>query len=256
MDPDGLRRLSGRWRLPLGTVEKDHAITVALGVIGTLPCERKLVLKGGTALRKIYFDNYRFSEDLDFTGTGDVSEDLVRASSALRDAGATAHVPIERIERLTERRRMSRTLRIRYRDMHGHANSIRVEVSLRERIVLPPVLGNIRDPYGVVGTGVTIRTLALPEIFAEKVRALHTRSMSRDLYDLWRLILAGVAFDRSLTEKKLRWWDASAKFDLKIATGRIARIEPIWKRDLSALLPRVPRYDDIAREVQRALSAR
>ena len=27
-----------------------------------------LVFKGGTALKKCYFDNYRFSEDLDFSG--------------------------------------------------------------------------------------------------------------------------------------------------------------------------------------------
>ncbi len=38
MDPSGLRRLAGTWKAPLGMVEKDQAITVALGIVASLPC--------------------------------------------------------------------------------------------------------------------------------------------------------------------------------------------------------------------------
>lgn len=48
-----------------------------------------LLFKGGTALKKCYFGDYRFSEDLDFTAVGSVPTG-VAMESAIRDACATA----------------------------------------------------------------------------------------------------------------------------------------------------------------------
>ncbi len=49
-------------------VEKDYALSYLLAAIAeTNGLRENLVLKGGTALNKLYFQNYRFSEDLDFS---------------------------------------------------------------------------------------------------------------------------------------------------------------------------------------------
>lgn len=48
---------------------KDYAIGYLLSAIAAeTSLASTLVMKGGTALKKLYFSNYRFSEDLDFTG--------------------------------------------------------------------------------------------------------------------------------------------------------------------------------------------
>jgi len=55
---------------PFWALEKDYALSYLLAgmaQVGTLV--DTLVLKGGTALRKFYFSDYRFSEDLDFSVT-------------------------------------------------------------------------------------------------------------------------------------------------------------------------------------------
>jgi hypothetical protein len=50
------------------TVDKDWALGHFIDGIYTIPELRDaLIFKGGTCLRKCYFPNYRFSEDLDFT---------------------------------------------------------------------------------------------------------------------------------------------------------------------------------------------
>ena len=49
--------------------------------------ERALVFKGGTALRKAYFADYRFSADLDFTGRQPADEQVLR--SEIEAAAAT-----------------------------------------------------------------------------------------------------------------------------------------------------------------------
>ena len=52
------------------TVELDYVLGWALrGIAGHPHLARRLVFKGGTCLRKCYFPDYRFSEDLDFTAT-------------------------------------------------------------------------------------------------------------------------------------------------------------------------------------------
>jgi predicted nucleotidyltransferase component of viral defense system len=49
-------------------IEKDYALSYVLGGIAVQPeLAQSLVFKGGTALKKLFFGNYRFSEDLDFS---------------------------------------------------------------------------------------------------------------------------------------------------------------------------------------------
>ena len=51
-------------------VEKDYVIGWILAGINACPALRdNWVFKGGTCLKKCFFENYRFSEDLDFTIT-------------------------------------------------------------------------------------------------------------------------------------------------------------------------------------------
>lgn len=232
----------------MGTVEKDHAITVALGFLARLSCARDLVFKGGTALRKVHFPDYRFSQDLDFTASRDVAADLRRAHGTLREAGREAQVRFGDITTLPGTKD-SKNLRIRYRDMNDHPSSIRVQLSLRERIVQRAERLRIVDPYGVLGDDVRIRTMALPEMLAEKVRALHMRTEPRDLYDAWVLLDKKVRPDPRLVRIKLTGWMEDARVDLPLLERRIQRVETKWERDLRPLLAHVPPYDEVASEV-------
>lgn len=49
------------------TIQKDYVIGWLLRAISSHPELSKWVFKGGTCLKKCYFETYRFSEDLDFT---------------------------------------------------------------------------------------------------------------------------------------------------------------------------------------------
>ncbi len=49
------------------TVQKDYVLGWLLRTISLHPELSKWVFKGGTCLKKCYFETYRFSEDLDFT---------------------------------------------------------------------------------------------------------------------------------------------------------------------------------------------
>ena len=66
-----LKQKSERLGLDISTIERDFVLGWALfGIYSNPLLVKALVLKGGTALKKIYFENYRFSQDLDFTVVG------------------------------------------------------------------------------------------------------------------------------------------------------------------------------------------
>ena len=55
-------------------IEKDYILSwVLAGIASNVKLQDKLIFKGGTALKKCYFGNYRFSEDLDFTAKEEIA---------------------------------------------------------------------------------------------------------------------------------------------------------------------------------------
>ena len=76
-----LQRLANREKVALGVLEKDYVLTEVLKSLSRVTLlSDLLVFKGGTALRKVYFADWRYSEDLDFTAKHDMKEEELRQS--------------------------------------------------------------------------------------------------------------------------------------------------------------------------------
>jgi predicted nucleotidyltransferase component of viral defense system len=56
-------------------IEKDYVLSWVLIAIAESDLRDHVAFKGGTALKKVYFPEYRFSEDLDFTLPRDLPHD-------------------------------------------------------------------------------------------------------------------------------------------------------------------------------------
>ena len=69
---DTIQHTAKKLNVPFHMVEKDYCLSWVLIAISMIPTlKNTLVFKGGTALKKCYFEDYRFSEDLDFSVTGE-----------------------------------------------------------------------------------------------------------------------------------------------------------------------------------------
>src|SRR5699024_9145767 len=63
-----IREKANAWKVTPNTVDKDYVLGHFLYCFFNFQNNKDLfVFKGGTCLRKCYFPDYRFSEDLDFT---------------------------------------------------------------------------------------------------------------------------------------------------------------------------------------------
>lgn len=123
--------------------------------IPTLP--HRLIFKGGTCLRKCYFDGYRFSEDLDFTAVaallpGQLQAWVEKAGawSAERSGPDFAIGPV-RVEVIEdEYGKESYQVRVYYRGplvWGGSPRVIRVDVTRDEKLLLPPVPRRLLHPF-------------------------------------------------------------------------------------------------------------
>lgn len=196
----------------LELVQLDYLLTWLLAGISTDPIlGRDLVFKGGTALKKCYFGDYRFSEDLDFTARpGAISgeklmscvDSLVRHTEELMNQ----HAPISLVWNRHEERdphpdgQEAFRARARFPGQREHLVSAMIEISFSEEIVFAPEKRPIIHAY-FDSLAYKIQVYPLEEVCLEKLRGilqhtkkLHergwTRSRTRDYYDLYRLFLA------------------------------------------------------------------
>jgi predicted nucleotidyltransferase component of viral defense system len=58
-----IKEAARAYGVPPSTIERDYAQNWLLAHLSVLP----MALKGGTGIRKVFIENYRFSDDLDFT---------------------------------------------------------------------------------------------------------------------------------------------------------------------------------------------
>jgi predicted nucleotidyltransferase component of viral defense system len=78
----------------LDIVERDYALSYLLAAIAETPgLGEQVVLKGGTALKKMYYRDYRFSEDLDYSTLRPGPLISSTGTQAASPAPATYHEP-------------------------------------------------------------------------------------------------------------------------------------------------------------------
>ncbi len=193
-----LLRLRGEWQLDVGVIEKDYVLGWMLAAIAAEPAlVDTWIFKGGTCLRKCYYETYRFSEDLDFTvidGGPEEPDELTGifqriASWLARESGIELAIDERTFARRRNLRGKPTTLgRITYRGpnpQRGTPPKLKLDITSDEVLIERPLIRTTVHPYSdapLPGGGV--RCYSPTELAAEKTRALATRCRPRDLYDV------------------------------------------------------------------------
>jgi len=189
------------WGLREDIVEKDYVLGWVLAGIGAHPLTRQTwVFKGGTCLKKCYFETYRFSEDLDFTIIGEEPPDTATLLSIFHEIALWVYeksgieIPLDQLRFdafSNPRGHISVQGKLAYRGPllpRGSLPRIKLDLTTDETLVQPPVRLAIAHPYPDAHSVVeNVLGYSHVEIFAEKIRALAERLRPRDLYDVVNL---------------------------------------------------------------------
>lgn len=192
-----IRDLGAEWSLDIGVIEKDYLLGWLLAGIAHEPrIAETWVFKGGTCLRKCYYETYRFSEDLDFTvinGGPEAPEDLLPIFRSIADwMRDTSGIQVEIDETSFRRRQNVRGRpttqgRIAYRGPNEPRQlpKVKLDMTSDEVLVDQTTLRTVGHQYSDAPLpGSRVVCYSLSELFGEKLRALSERCRPRDLYDV------------------------------------------------------------------------
>jgi predicted nucleotidyltransferase component of viral defense system len=189
------------------TIDKDWVLSHILDAIYSIPiCKESLIFKGGTCLKKCYFPEYRFSEDIDFTSSKPefvLDERLINEIIAIVKKQADIPLSLSKLEQLKFNDQLtgySVVLKFWGADHPRNeapppperwTTNIKIEVILYELMVFKAVERQLIHEYSdkLSDTSKSIPCYSLQEVLAEKLRALIQRSYTapRDFFDIWYL---------------------------------------------------------------------
>ena len=263
-------------------VERDYAQSyVLLGIAATTALKDTLVFKGGTALKKVHFGSYRFSEDLDFSAIdgpqGKALEQAVRGAAAVAEEAARRLAPLTfTVERYEERAphpggQEAFIVRVQFPWQQQPMIPIKIEITHDEPVLLDAPLIPIRHGYDE-SIEVFTRTYCLEEICAEKLRSTRqthaklvargwARPRARDFYDLWHLVRE--------PDGRIDWNRVASVLPAKCSHRHVAirtiadvfeesllaEVRASWERTLGPFVRTLPAVDQVLAETREHLNA-
>lgn len=182
-------------------VQKDYVFGWLLfGIFTVTNFKERIFLKGGNALRKGYFENTRFSSDLDFGIPNGIAEnDLLAEINKVCDFAQekSGVIFIKDDNKVEEKFTASEAplpdlkvyeVRVYFRGFNGEAEHMRLRVSMDvtrfDKVLLPLQTMKLIHPYSdAIDVVCDIRCMKLEEIIATKLKCLIQRQHAPDLFD-------------------------------------------------------------------------
>lgn len=255
------------------TIELDYAQSwVLAGLSQKKDAQNILIFKGGTCLKKCYFGDYRFSEDLDFSANTKIDDETLdqHIDDICQKATEIAKLQnlvlkIERelyLEKKTHpHNQRAYTIQVQYPWHRKPLTKIKFEVSRDEKLVFKPVTRELINNYDEKIEG-QVNTYSLEEVLLEKYRAIlqnqerlakkkWIRSRVRDFYDLWHVFhqyrehLHLEGFSSSFVEKcqikDINFKGPGQFFDNE---AYLEKVKKDWKQYLGKLVADLPVFDE------------
>lgn len=253
--------MASRLSLTPHVVEKDYVLGWTLaGISAHEALKSSWVFKGGTCLKKCFFETYRFSEDLDFTLRDGSHLDEAFLKRTFKDIGEWIYertgiefpADLQSFDIYTNPRGTTSCRgKLSYRGPVATRDLPRIKLDLTadECLVLPPQCVSVFHPYSdAPKEGIKIVAYAYEEVFGEKVRALAERTRPRDLYDVINLFRNGdarpspsVLLDVLRQKCAFKGIAVPVLSDLEEHRGEL---QSLWQHMLAHQLPTLPPYEN------------
>lgn len=264
---------SGEWNLRPEVVEKDYVLGWLLAAASQHRMIREhWILKGGTCVKKCFFETYRFSEDLDFSLLEGAPYDTESIGTTLRElAESTGNLSGIRFsaDQFGLKERKDKFGRATFEGRLGYQGPLAVpswprilfDITQHEPVMVASASRGVLHPYSDrLPDGTAVRTYAFEELLAEKTRALFERTRPRDLYDV-AYILDNLQepLDAALVRSTFATKCRAKQFEPPTAAQILERVEASaelradWDDMLSHQLPYIAPIGGAIERLKRAL---
>lgn len=240
-------------------IEKDYILSWILqGIAQHEYLSKVIVFKGGTVLKKIYFEDYRFSEDLDFTllNNAVTNEQIFEWFSEIFEfIEEEANIPLEIIDNNQHEDR-GINFYISYVGPLGGIGAnkkVKVDIARAEQLEFETVWQNVLLNYSDQEDH-QLLCYSLEESLVEKMRSIMQRMQARDLYDIWYLLeVHGMEIDFYINEFKSKCESKGlnpSEFHKKLEQ-RLPLYKGRWLKSMKEQIHDLPEFEKVERELQR-----
>ena len=239
-------------------IEKDYILAWILsGIAQHEHLSQVLAFKGGTILKQIYFEDYRFSEDLDFTlvNKDSTKDDIIEWFNELfQFLLEEINLPLEILDG-GKYNEDGLHFYITYlgplggKAKHKH---VKVDISRNEKLEFEPIPRPLLHSYSDQ-IDCTILCYSLGEVLIEKMRSVIQRMQARDLYDIWYLLeiheMDILDYVKEFSEKCFHKDIDPAIFPTKFEQ-RLPAYHGRWEHSLKDQIRNLPDFNGVLRQVQ------
>jgi predicted nucleotidyltransferase component of viral defense system len=248
-------------------VEKDYIISWILwGVYKHNLLKKGLIFKGGTCIKKIHIEDYRYSEDIDFTLHPDLEQEI--PNDELYTSFDEVFVVIK------EKANIDLSIPEESKEIHesggikffidyigplgGKVDHVKTDISREEKLEFVVKQLNMLNRYSDIAEEdeVTIQCYGLEEIVIEKMVALMGRTIPRDLYDFEYLTnTEGIKLQDIFYEfqNKAEYKGYNPAEFIQKVNEKEHIMEKAWTINLSNQIKNLRKFKDVWRDFQKQL---
>ncbi len=258
------RLTTGKKTIPVKSLEKDYVLSWLLVGIAKSKLCKNVAFKGGTALKKIYFPDYRFSEDLDFTLITEMSLKEIELQLQEIYKIVLDESNVRLALKNSEKHINGYTFYINFSgplDADITRGEIKADFTIKEKLIFKPSLKKLLrsyDEYRDMPKDIKMKAYTLEEIFIEKILSVldSARREPRDIYDLWYLLKNKCVDYEFLAEPILEKgrYKGIISFDLLLVLKKKENAyKKLWEKRLTYHIIDLPIFVTIYRELKRFL---
>lgn len=253
-----VQKKSANEGIPEEIIEKDYFIELMLYYISQDEyLQEHLVFRGGTALKKIYFSNYRFSEDLDFiTRLSNINEfeNLINNLLTKMSIDYPYNFSI-RDNSIIERDRCQFFVVYNIVEEIKFTKELKIDICIDNDI---PTSKNstIVFSYQDFKGKSFLFTYILESVVSDKIgRILGVVNEARDIYDLWYLLKQDINIQSIRNEFKKKYGYSIIIPNLlsKISSKEY---ELTWKTRLENHINNLPDYKEVLNELEKLINTK
>lgn len=266
INADLIGKLASVHTVDPGVIEKDYILSKALSSFAVVSASSPaLIFKGGTALKKLYYPNWRYSEYLDFTSNIQLNQqEITMLFEQLANHVTEFYGVSMRVAEYSQYPKgntdpLSAQLKLGFdgplHKTSGMKNNIRVDIAFNEVVIGEPEYRQMFREYPD-DSDTELVVYPLEEIVAEKLRSILQRGKSRDYYDVWLLLgshKTDFSFDRTreilIAKCKHKEISKPVVTDF-FEARRIDEAAQFWERGLAHQLPDLPEMSDVLEELR------
>lgn len=252
-----------RLKVPTETIEKDYIISWILFCISKSELKNNFIFYGGTAIKRIYFEDHRFSEDIDLLSTKKFSLDLILEDLkclyyAHDEANISLHINMQNM--IVGKDRIQMYVNYSgYDEIVGAPKEIRLDFSMNVDLYGKITDKNVIETYSDLHKqNINLSVMTLNTILANKLGLLldRTRNEPRDLFDIWFLLQRLDNFDYDFEQvceafKNKYGFALSARIIL--SNLRSDTMKNSWSIRLNKQMPALPNISIVINDIEKKL---